>query len=697
MKNKKHKKRIYTKSERSSSAKEYLAIIGQQLKRPIEKQDRWIDKKSAILAVVYGVVMAGLAVYSMQTAEKSQEWLWLAVVFISAAIVVNLFRFRYSALIEILLTAFAPAGVFMLVESYTHLLSQMWEGPVILNLIMYYLFFGVLLFITGRTGMSILIGSMLLGAAGLANYFVLMFRSSPILPWDLFSVGVAATVADNFEYKLSVRACNVILLILLLWSLCLKMRLKFKMSKFRGAGIAVMCAAFMGFCGYVQTDAAIKTFDMDTTLFTPTVYYRNNGLALSFIVNLRYLKIDKPEGYSQEELAKIQDEISSGNSDSNVSADNIDLTKKPNIIVIMNEAFSDLSVLGDYTTNTEVMPFISSLSENTQKGWMYSSVKGGNTANTEFEFLTGLSMYFLPTGSIPYQQYIKSEVPSLASQLSSVGYTSVSMHPYYPKGWNRDTVYDDLGFEEKYFKDDFSNPEILRTYISDWTTYQKIISRYEEKSSDERLFVFDVTMQNHGSYVKRYSNFIPDVSVVGGSGTYLKATEQYLSLIKRSDEAFKQLVEYFEKQSEPTIIMMFGDHQPADYITNVVDTGKKTGSNDAFVTSIGTGSDRKERYIVPFVMWANYDINESQGEETSANYLAVRLLKAAGLPLTDFQSYLSDLQQNVPFISAHALKENTGTDCGEEEAEALLKNYKKLLYNDLFDTKHRLQAFYSYE
>ena len=87
---------------------------------------------------------------------------------------------------------------------------------------------------------------------------------------------------------------------------------------------------------------------------------------------------------------------------------------------------------------------------------MYSSVKGGNTANTEFEFLTGLSMYFLPTGSIPYQQYIKSEVPSLASQLSSVGYTSVSMHPYYPKGWNRDTVYDDLGFEEKYFKDDFS-------------------------------------------------------------------------------------------------------------------------------------------------------------------------------------------------------------------------------------------------
>ena len=383
-----------------------------------------------ILAVIFGIVMAGTAVYSMQTAEKSQEWLWLSFIFIVAAAFVNLFRFRYSQLIEMLLAAFAPAAVFMMVESYTHLLSQMWDGPVILNLVMYYLFFCVLLFITGQTGTAIMIGSLLLGAAGLANYFVLMFRSSPILPWDLFSVGVAATVADNFEYKLSVRACNVILLIMLLWSLCLKMQLKFKMSKFRGAGIAVMCAVFFGFCSYVQTDAAIASFKMDTTLFTPTVYYRNNGLALSFVVNLRYLKIDKPEGYSQEELARIQEEYTAQNISGADSEANTHLSDKPNIIVIMNEAFSDLSVLGDYETDEEVLPFINSLTKNTQKGWMYSSVKGGNTANTEFEFLTGLSMHFLPTGSIAYQQYIKSELPGTAEsvifhRLHIGGYASV--------------------------------------------------------------------------------------------------------------------------------------------------------------------------------------------------------------------------------------------------------------------------------
>ena len=590
-----------------------------------------------------------------------------------------------------------PAAALCCMEFFTHVPWDLTPLIFFLNYLFYLVLYLIVTAVSGNMRWGAMLTPVFPALAGTVNYFVVSFRSSPIVPWDLYSLRTAASVADNYTLDVSWRLYFVLMGFLWLAILGEKMRFPFGNVKKRLLSVAVSLVLMFAFVSYVQTENCEEIFGLDDILFTPNVLYRNNGFMVAYLANLQYLHIEKPQGYSTDAAQKIAEETSVSSGGEENHTDKTDMEDQPNILVIMNEAFSDLSVYGDFNTTEDYMPFWRSLKKNTVRGNLYVSVKGGNTANTEFEFLTGLSMYFLPTGSIPYQQYIKSEVPSLASQLSSIGYTSVSMHPYYPKGWNRDTVYDDLGFEEKYFKDDFSNPEILRTYISDWTTYQKIISRYEEKSSDERLFVFDVTMQNHGSYVKRYSNFIPDVSVVGGSGTYLKATEQYLSLIKRSDEAFKQLVEYFEKQSEPTIIMMFGDHQPADYITNVVDTGKKTGSNDAFVTSIGTGSDRKERYIVPFVMWANYDINESQGEETSANYMAVRLLKAAGLPLTDFQSYLSDLQQNVPFISAHALKENTGTDCGEEEAEALLKNYKKLLYNDLFDTKHRLQAFYSYE
>ena len=98
----------------------------------------------------------------------------------------------------------------------------------------------------------------------------------------------------------------------------------------------------------------------------------------------------------------------------------------------MNEAFSDPSVLGDFTTNEDYMPFVHSLldgADNTISGHLNVSVKGGNTANTEFEYLTGASMAFLPYGSIPYQQYVKKETPSMASYLSSLGYYTIAMHP----------------------------------------------------------------------------------------------------------------------------------------------------------------------------------------------------------------------------------------------------------------------------
>lgn len=664
------------------------------VKRLIRVEKPVIDKMSVLRTVIMAAFMVAIAVYSWMTADEGQIWLWLSAGIIVAAILLNLFRIRYSTLLEMLLAALAPAVVFMLVESYTHLLSQMWEGPVFLNLVIYYLFFGFLLFVTGRTGRAIIIGSALLGIAGLANYFVILFRSSPILPWDLFSIGVAATVADNFEYELSVRACNVILLLIFIWVLCLKMKLRFKLSKFRGIGIVVMFAMMLTFGKVVQTDAAIAFFKMDTTLFTPTVLYRNNGLILSFVVNMRYLNIDEPAGYSEENLQKLQEELA-GSATGNTES--VDMEMAPNIIVVMNEAFSDLSVLGDYETNMEVMPFISSLTDNTQKGWMYSSVKGGNTANVEFEFLTGLSMYFLPVGSIPYQQYIRSEIPAISSQLSSIGYTSVGMHPYYPKGWNRNTVYADMGFDEMYFIHDFTGAEKLRTYVSDWTTYKKIIDRYENKDEDEKLFVFDVTMQNHGSYVKHFENFVPDVSILNQSVPYQASAEQYLSLIKRSDEAFKDLITYFESQEEPTIILMFGDHQPADYVTNVIDSGKTMGEGE-YTTAVGkSGSDRKERYIVPYIMWANYDIEESTGEETSANYLGLRLLEAAGIPFTDFQTYLKELEKTVPILSASTVKVDPKNQEDAEKTKELLDAYYTLQYNTMFDGKNRLEGFFTYE
>ena len=167
----------------------------------------------------------------------------------------------------------------------------------------------------------------------------------------------------------------------------------------------------------------------------------------------------------------------------------------------MNESFADLSVVGDFETNTQVTPFMDSLSENTLKGYALSSVYGAKTPNSEWEFETGNSMAFLPDGSVVYQQYINDDPTSIVSNLKNIGYTTVAMHPYYATGWSRNKVYPHLGYDETYFIDDFDQTKILREYITDQELYDKIIDRYEKKSDDEKLYIMGVTMQNHLSLI----------------------------------------------------------------------------------------------------------------------------------------------------------------------------------------------------
>lgn len=276
-----------------------------------------------------------------------------------------------------------------------------------------------------------------------------------------------------------------------------------------------------------------------------------NGMAVTFAMDLKFVAVDKPDGYSRQKAKELLDSYV-GTDDNTAITDKSDY---PNIIVVMDEAFSDLSVLGGFDTNTDYMPFVHSLekgNENTITGYLNTSVCGGNTADTEFEFLTGNTMAFLPVGSIPYQQYIKSTTPSLASYLKSIGYATYAQHPYYGSGWNRDTVYPLLGFDNLSFMQDYSNQRFVRKYISDETSFDRIIETYENKPDGQPAFIFNVTMQNHGGYTDTYYGFDNTVTADKLNNS---ALDQYLSLIKMTDEDLKNLIEYFSNVDEKTIVV----------------------------------------------------------------------------------------------------------------------------------------------
>ena len=431
----------------------------------------------------------------------------------------------------------------------------------------------------------------------------------------------------------------------------------------------------------VQDDAMVSELQLYPFLFTPTVMYERNGFAVTFLMDMQYLKVEKPEGYSVEkakELLENEDGLDWTASDqrNNVGkefANQKETTDQlPNVIVIMDEAFSDLGVLSDEAlpVNEDYMPFIHSLqqgAENTRTGYLNVSVKGGNTANTEFEFLTGDTMAFLPAGSIPYQQYITKDTPSMASYLKSLGYETYAMHPYYASGWNRDKVYPLLGFDSFYSSADFYGTTYERGYIDDSSCVDKIIETYEKKDAGTPAFIFNVTMQNHSPYTDGYQNLQGNVTV---DGTVSAQLSEYLTLVKLSDAALEKLIDYFKTQEEPTVIVFFGDHQPTDAVVEPIWNLEGKSSSDL------TEEENQLRYKVPYVIWANYDIDESVNQESSANYLGAQMMEAAGIPLSDYQNYLLEQKEEMPLIS---------TQHTEAEGSDAWLNYQTLQYYLLFD------------
>lgn len=575
-----------------------------------------------------------------------------------------------------ILFSLIPVICFYLLEFYQHNpFQEVRTEAQLFNIFLLELTAWTLFFLAGRAVLALRIELVAVMIFGLVNHYVMEFRSTPFVPWDILSVNTAASVAGNYDFTPSGRVIlvSILFLALIFCVRFLRFRSEWKLYA-RMISAALVVLVLCVFVNALQNDDFKTKHYLYPFLFTPAYMTQVNGMLVTFAMNLEYIAVDRPADYHAEDAKETLETYEGSDTAENTE----DL---PNIIVIMDEAFSDLSVVGDFETNEDYMPFVHSLeqgNDNAVTGYLNVSVCGGNTANTEFEFLTGNTMAFLPAGSIPYQQYIKSETPSLAEYLSGLGYETYGMHPYNASGWDRDRVYPLLGFENTIFFDDFTDKTFLRKYVSDDSDFKNIIQTYEQKDEGHPAFIFNVTMQNHGSYTDAYNNFTPDVTVTGTDSFVL---EQYLSLVKRTDQALENLIDYFAGQKEKTIIVFFGDHQPADSVAAPV-----LALNGKDANSLNS-EDQRLRYQVPYVIWANYDIEEGTGEDTSANYLAARVLQTAGVPTSAYQNYLLELEEDYPVISAVRVEKSDGTETNSKEEKKGLLQYQQLQYYSLFDEK----------
>jgi len=576
--------------------------------------------------------------------------------------------------------------------------------------------YALLFAVTNHYRWSVVLGSVLCYLVGGINHFVQLFRGSPFQVSDILAVGTAADVAGNYIIAVNYELLMAGSITFFAISLAILADYHNKRRNWKTIAASAILLVYVAVsASYFYSDKLWNKYSLAIDYWNPLMSYTNNGTMLSFAMSAKNMTPEKPENYSAEQVKNTVQQMldSEGNRISelgmgvqmlNTSGTSVRYVMKepiaqtttqssvtmPNIIAIMNESYADLNLLGNYRTSVPVMEFAKSLNKDTIKGNLSVSVLGGGTCNTEFEFLTGLNMAFLPSGVMAYSQYIDGEIESMASILKEQGYTSIAFHPGKPTSWSRDTVYPDMGFEAFYTEDDVKDPTYMRgAYITDSSNYQKVIELFEAKEKDEKLFLFNVTIQNHGGYYLDTIGIPKWVSLMGDYGHYVQ-TEQYLSIMKASDMALKELITYFQDVDEPTMIVFFGDHQPSVETAFIEELmGKPLNALNM--------EEVQKRYKVPFFIWANYNIEEAYYENISVNYLSTLAMEVAGVELPEYNQYLSRLYQQVPMLNALGYADANGEYhyfSEENELTPYLNGYELVQYDYLFGKKNRVDELY---
>lgn len=509
-----------------------------------------------------------------------------------------------------------------------------------------------------------------------------VFRGTPVLPWDLTALNTALAVSSTYDFTPTLPMILTILLLVGMLIAVISWRrrdtLPFASTPRFLLPVRLVCLALALLCAGLTSPHNLSRFNVRTDVWDQRGAYQKSGILATFLRNTEFMNVDVPADTSVEKLDQILSEVT-------VETPVLSLPQNPHVIAIMNESWADFEEFGNLELTQSVISRFSDF-DNALFSHAYASVFGAGTSASEFEFLTGNSMAFLPSGSIPYQQYILKDSFSLAAHLKQLGYQTAAFHPGERSSWQRDQAYPRLGFDTFKSAEELDVPITMEHgYISDETDFDQIIWEYEHRDPEKPLFLFNVTIQNHGAYTVK--DYPATVDLLDEPEKYPMA-QQYLTLINKTEEQFLRLTDYFSQQEEPVLILMFGDHQPSvepEFLEKAYGVGTEAMSMEEYMN----------KYRIPFVLWANYPLPELDKTETSLNFLSQLLLNCAGLPADSYGQYLQSLQQDLPVLTFAGYMDTQGKAYSHWESTeftAMIQDYQTLQYERLFGTYFNDQA-----
>lgn len=582
----------------------------------------------------------------------------------------KIIKFISFLILSLLLTCFS----FFFTNSYLNmeLFNSYFEIELfILNWVPIFLLMLLLLIITKRVHTSYLITSVLLLVWGVANQTKVYYRDDVVSFEDLRLMREALIMSEKVDIVIKKYTILFALTIFLLFCISRKKLKKIRINIKKQIILSVVLLAIMfGAYKFVYADDNIYDSVGDLSLVNRWIFTRQSqvrGLVYPFVHSIKYIFYEKPDNYDKKEAKSILEKY---------NYENIPNDKKVNVIAIMLEAYNDFSKFNVIDFNEDIYKDLHDIEDDSISGNLVVNIFGGGTVNTERSFLTGyMDFNGLRKKTNSYVWYFKEQ-----------GYRTEAMHPVYGAFYNRASINPNLGFDMYYnYENTFS--EVQEDFVSDDIFFDYIISGYEKSKKDKvPYFNFSVTYQNHCPYSSDvYDDKEYYYDNVGYDTRGYNITNEYFTGIKKTNAALKELVEYFDEEDEPVIVVFFGDHNPA------------LGEGDSIYRDLGvdlsfdTVNGFLNYYETPFVIHANDEARKmfnndfvGDGGKISPIFLMNIIFNNMDLKGNEYLQYMEDLRQTVDVINDIYYKENgTFVKVQDNDYSDSISEYKRVSYYEI--------------
>ena len=549
------------------------------------------------------------------------------------------------------------------------------------------------------------------GLLSIANRIKIEVRDEPVFPRDFALLKEVGSAVGNYDIRYPVSAIALLVgftLILAAAGLLAGCR-PFPIARLRGwlGSLLGTAASFAVLAGLILTVYAsndlYNSFRVSNSSYVPSVF-NELGFPYCFCHQFTTYLVDRPEGFDRAEAASWDQGGQTG------------LGEDVNVIMVMNEAFSDITEDDAFAFTAEDDPLqnLHALEQDPHavSGHIVVSGFAGGTANTEFDVVTGMQASAISADNPSSFRVVNRDLDSLFRLFGDDGYHTSFFHPGDDWFYNRENVYRWFGAEETVFIDQMESPAYKGRWVTDDYMAGLIEQEFEDAVADgEPLFHYTTTIQNHMSYTAdKYGEGYdyPEVPLnVAVSDEVASMLEVYVEGIRDADAMLGRLVDYFSQRSEPVVLVFLGDHLP--YLGDNQKAYAELGMEIALPEA--EQADPLCAYETPYVIWANDAAAQALDWETaaaaldlpesgtiSASFLGAMVVELTGRtgesPWFDF---LNQLRRVVPAVrhqtylladgAYYTEEELAAAPQGQEAYDLVLKwrqwSYYKLLYKEM--------------